>query len=103
MSYNRSSIMSEAWAIVRRFAGNGETLHGLLRRALKQAWYSAKVARQIAAKVAQRAKADTESVAGMATAALAELAVVLDYKDRLTVGEYHQLDLIRRELAARVA
>lgn len=102
MSYNRSSIMSEEWAIVRRFAGNGEALRGLLRRALKQAWYSAKVAMQIAAQVAQRVKPDAESVAGMATATLAELAVVLDCKDRLMVGEYHQLDLIRHELAARI-
>lgn len=102
MSYNRSSIMSDAWAIVRRFAGNGETLRGLLRRALKQVWYSAKAAQRVVTEVARRAKADAESAAGMATATLAELAVVLDCKDRLTVGEYHQLDLIRRELSARI-
>lgn len=53
-------------------------------------------------RAARRAKADAESVAGMATATLAELAAVLDCKDRLTVGDYHQLDLIRRELAARI-
>jgi len=59
VSYNRSKIMSDAWIIVRRFLGNGETLPALLSRALRSAWSTAKdnaaVARRSAANATKQA------------------------------------------------
>ncbi|AGT08128.1 hypothetical protein [Paracoccus aminophilus] len=101
MTYNLSSIMSEAWAIARRFKGNGETLRALLARALKSVWYRAKVEVQRARQAAQRALAAAVQVGAMTFEALAEWAFVIECKDRLTSADYDQLDQIRREMARR--
>ncbi|MDN3711047.1 hypothetical protein QWZ10_03030 [Paracoccus cavernae] len=101
MNYNLSSIMSAAWVIARRFIGNGESLRALLRRALKQAWYQAKVAAQMARKAAQRVQVSASQVEAMTYAALAEWAFVIECQDRLSTADHDQLALIRHAMAQR--
>ncbi|MGM0740156.1 MAG: hypothetical protein ACQEVT_01090 [Pseudomonadota bacterium] len=52
MHYNRAEIMTAAWVIVRRFQGNGETLPRLLSRALRSAWFTAKMNASVKARKA---------------------------------------------------
>ncbi|HBZ45308.1 MAG TPA: hypothetical protein DEO85_14925 [Maritimibacter sp.] len=63
MTYDRKAIMTEAWEIVRRFLGNGETLAQLLSRALKAVWWSARqkmrVAQSVEASMAAKRKLET--------------------------------------------
>lgn len=47
MPVNRAKIMKAAWVSVRRFAGNRESLHQRLSRALRKVWFEAKQAERL--------------------------------------------------------
>lgn len=62
MNCNRRTIMLVAWAIVRRFKGNGEPHRALLSRALKAAWSKAKFEVDVARRSAARRAAELELI-----------------------------------------
>lgn len=76
MHYNRAEIMTAAWVIVRRFQGNGETLPQLMSRALRSAWFTAKMNASVKA---QKASDDPRAAAAIK-------AEIQDMENRDTLG-----------------
>lgn len=56
MTYNRSEIMTAAWIVVRQLKGNGEPHRQLMARALRSAWFSAKMEASVLNATAQATK-----------------------------------------------
>ena len=81
--YNRAEIMKAAWVIVRRFAGNRETLAQRLARALRSAWCDAKMAVEIARRVSASSAAKIARFAGKSVAALQAAITALENTDWL--------------------
>lgn len=100
MTYDRSEIMTEAWKIVRRFLGNGETLAGLLSRALKSAWWSAREKVRAARLVADRAAKQRQLAERSAASLKAELT---DMENRDTLGHTGLARMDELRNALRVA
>lgn len=101
MQYDRSEIMQAAWAIVRRFLGNGESLIALLSRALKAAWSKAHEKARVARVVALAEKAREASAARSAADLEAEIAD-LENRDRLGPKGLQKLQELRVALSARL-
>ncbi|WP_407491865.1 hypothetical protein [Pseudooceanicola sp. MF1-13] len=99
MTYDRSEIMTEAWKIVRRFLGNGETLGGLLSRALKSVWWTAKEKVRAARLVAEREAKQRQLAERSAASIRAELT---DMENRDTLGHagMARMDELRNALRA---
>jgi hypothetical protein len=101
MTLDRAAIMTKAWVIVRRFKGNGETLHAKLSRALKSVWWDVKQAARVAAALAlssAQRDACTRSASEVRSA-----IHVLECKDRLIGSDWRHLDDLRGELRAAAA
>lgn len=82
MLYNRSEIMTAAWVIVRRFQGNGEPHRQLMARALRSAWFTAKMEASVARATAQ-AMEEREALAARPAATLWGQIQDLGNRDRL--------------------
>ncbi|EKE69974.1 hypothetical protein [Celeribacter baekdonensis] len=94
MTINLSTLMSEAWKIVRRFRGNGEPLWGLLSRALKSVWWRAKRDAAIAAAEAESKARDLAERARPAAVIFADI-LSLENKSRLGVDGIYRLSTLR--------
>ena len=81
--YNRAEIMKAAWVIVRRFAGNRETLAQRLSRALGSAWGDAKMAMDIARRVSASNAAKIARFAGKSVPDLQGAIAALENTDWL--------------------
>lgn len=81
--YNRAEIMKAAWVIVRRFAGNRETLTQRISRALRSAWYDAKAAVEVAFHASTANAAKIARFAGKSVADLQAAIVALENTDWL--------------------
>lgn len=103
MSYSRRQIMQDAWAIARRFAGNGETWGQRLSRALKSVWWQAKEAALVAAEVARKLAAEAARFATMSAASIRAEIAMLENAPRLSSREAEQLAAARRALPVAVA
>lgn len=99
MTFDRAAIMKDAWVIVRRFRGNGETLRGLLSRALKAVWWKAKEAARVAAMVAARAAQVATQRIRSAREIHADI-LSLENKDRMILADFDRLHSLRAELRA---
>jgi hypothetical protein len=95
MTYDRKAIMIEAWEIVRRFLGNGETLRGLLSRALKLAWETARRAAEVA-KALQTRKQAQEQLEALSADELARRIEDMENRDALGVAGHERLSALRR-------
>ncbi len=102
MTINLSTLMSEAWKIVRRFRGNGETLRGLLSRALKSVWWRTKRDAAISAAGAARKARDLAERARPAAVIFADI-LSLENKSRLGVDGIHRLSALRAAYRAALA
>ena len=81
--FNRAEIMKAAWVIVRRFAGNRETLGQRLSRALRSAWCDAKGAVEVARRVSASNAAKLARFAGKSVADLEAAIAALENTDWL--------------------
>ena len=100
MLYNRSEIMTAAWVIVRRFRGNGEPHRQLMARALRSAWFTAKMEAQAQRKVAE-AMEEREALAARAAASL--WAQIQDMENRNYLGHDGIVDLSQLRVAYHTA
>jgi hypothetical protein len=97
--FNKSEIMTAAWVIVRRFAGNRETHAQRIARALKYVWWKAKeAARELAARVAAAPASPARPVAEIRADLFA-----FECKDTLRGSDWTHLDALRGELAQALA
>lgn len=99
MSFNRAEIMTQAWTIARRFAGNPETWGQRLSRALKLVWWEAKEAARSAMEAARKAAEDVARFAGRTAASIRAEVVDMENTDRLGFAGIERLSLARRALA----
>lgn len=97
MTINKAKLMRAAWVIVRRFEGNGETLHARLSRALKLVWWEAKQEARRAAEAAARLAAQATVVVRPITAVLADIRD-LECRSSLRGNDWDRLDALRAEL-----
>ena len=81
--YNRAEIMKAAWVIVRRFAGNRETLVQRLSRALRSTWCDAKRAVEVARRASAAIAAKIARFAGKSVADLQSAIAALENSDWL--------------------
>lgn len=103
MTFDRAQIMTEAWTIARRFAGNRETWGQRLSRALKLVWWNAKEAARCAVEAA-RQNAERAAAFVVRTAASLRAEVEdLENTDRLGFDGIERLAAARRALAEAVA
>lgn len=100
--FDRRAIMQEAWAIVRRFIGNGETLRALLARALKSAWWTAKSKMEVSRR-ASAAKAASESLSERSVVPIREEITALENRTRLGTDGLDRLNALRHALATAEA
>jgi hypothetical protein len=98
MTYDRKAIMIEAWEIVRRFLGNGETLRGLLSRALKLAWETARRAAEVTTALQARREAQ-EQLEALSADELGRPIQDMENCDTLGVAGHEGLSELRRALA----
>lgn len=103
MTYNLTAIMKDAWAIARRFEGNGKSLRARLSHALKAAWWSAKEAARVAATVARAAQEQAQRIATRSLDALRAAVDALENKTRLGPQGHAALDQARADLRAACA
>lgn len=99
MTYDRKAIMIEAWKIVRRFLGNGETLHEILSRALKLAWWDAKQKVRVA-RAAEARKAAQRELEALPAETLARDIIALENADTLGASGRERLTDLRSALVA---
>lgn len=93
--YDRKAIMTEAWEIVRRFLGNGETLDQLLSRALKSVWWSARQKMRVAQSV-EVSMAAKRKLEALPAAELAQRIEDIENRDALGVTGLNELAELRR-------
>lgn len=101
MTIDRAKIMKAAWQIVRRFAGNRETLAQRMSRALKSVWWDAKRDAQRARELARQAVAEARQFAGMSLADLRLAVLSLENSDRLGWAGMQELSALRGLLVKR--
>lgn len=94
MHFDHSAIMTAAWVIVRRFQGNGEPLRQLMARALRSAWFTAKMEAEVQRKVAEAMK-EREALAARPAATLWGLIQDLENRDRLGHEGIERLSQLR--------
>ena len=100
--YNRAEIMKAAWVIVRRFAGNRETLAQRLSRALRSAWCDAKVAVEVARPVLASTAAKIARFAGKSVADLQAAIAALENTDWLGRDVMEMLSDTRAALSVAI-
>ena len=101
MTYDRKAIMTEAWQIVRRFPGNGETLRGLRSRALKLAWATARRAAEVTKALQAREEA-REQIEALSADELTRRIEDMEDRDRLGMaGHDHPSELCRAHVVAK--
>ena len=103
MTFDRTQIMTEAWTIARRFAGNRETWGQRLSRALKLVWWNAKEALRRAVENARLAVEKASALAGRTAASLRAEIEQLENTDRLGFDGIERLAAARRALGEAVA
>lgn len=103
MTFDRAQIMTEAWTIARRFAGNRETWGQRLSRALKHVWWTVKDAARRAAEVARRAAEQAAVFAGYSAETIRALVEDMENTDRLGFDGIERLAAARRALGEAVA
>ena len=101
--YNRAEIMKAAWVIVRRFAGNRETLAQRLSRALRSAWCDAKMAVEVALRVLAASAAKTARFAGKTVADLQAAIAAMENTDWLGRDGMEMLSDTRAALTVALA
>ena len=95
MTYDRRAIMTAAWTIARRFAGNRETWGQRLSRALQSVWWNVKQAQRIARETA-RPVVDAASMDS--PAALRAEIISLENADRLGWAGMQRLSALKTQL-----
>ena len=100
--YNRAEIMKAAWVIVRRFAGNRETLAQRLSRALRSAWGDAKGAVEIARLVSAASAAKIARFAGKSVGELQSTIAALENTDWLGRDGMEMLSDTRAALSVAI-
>lgn len=103
MTFDRTQIMTEAWTIARRFAGNRETWGQRLSRALKLVWWNAKQAARRAAEVTCEAVARAARFADRSAASVRAEVEQLENTERLGFEGIERLAAARRALREAVA
>lgn len=103
MTFDRTQIMTEAWTIARRFAGNHETWGQRLSRALKHVWWNVKEAARCAVETARRAAARAAEFAGRTAASIRAEIEAMENTDRLGFDGIERLAAARRALGEAVA
>jgi hypothetical protein len=101
--FNRSEIMTKAWVIARRFAGNSETWAQRISRALKSVWWDAQQAARIAARAAADMAAKAAKFAAMSLADLQQVIESMENSDFLGFAGMAKLAEYQIELAQRRA
>ena len=101
--FNRAEIMKAAWVIVRRFAGNRETLAQRLSRALRSAWGDAKMAINVALRLAAANAAKIARFAGKSVADLQLTIAALENTDWLGRDGMETLSETRAALTTAIA
>lgn len=103
MTFDRAQIMTEAWTIARRFAGNRETWGQRLSRALKLVWWNAKDAARRAVEAARQNAERAAAFVGRTAASLRAEVEDLENTDRLGFDGIERLAAARRALGEAVA
>ena len=103
MTFDRAQIMTEAWTIARRFAGNRETWGQRLSRALKLVWWNAKEAACRAVETSRRAADRAGEFAGCTAASIRAEVEDMENIDRLGFDGIERLAAARRALGEAVA
>lgn len=103
MTFDRAHIMTEAWIIARRFAGNPETWGQRLSRALKLVWWNAKEASRQAVALARAAAEKAAHFAGRSAACIRAEVEDMENTDRLGFAGIERLSEARRALAVAEA
>lgn len=103
MTFDRAQIMTEAWTIARRFAGNRETWGQRLSRALKLVWWNVKETLLRAVENARLAVERAAAFAGRSAASLRAEVEDMENTDRLGFDGIERLAAARRALGEAVA
>ncbi len=101
--FNKSEIMTAAWVIVRRFAGNRETYAQRLSRALKLVWWNAKQEARTARDAAARAVAAAAQFAALTAAQLRAAVEGMENRDGLRWADLNRLTELRAALSKALA
>lgn len=97
MTYDRAEIMKSAWAIVRRFLGNGEPFRALMSRALKFAWEKARERLSVARAVERKMRA-AEALASRSADDLQREITGLENKDHWQQSDHARMSALRAAL-----
>lgn len=103
MTFDRAQIMTEAWTIARRFAGNRETWGQRLSRALKLVWWNVKEAARCAVETVRRAAERVAEFAGRTASSIRAEIENVENTDRLGFDGIERLAAARRALVEAVA
>ncbi|MFU1478198.1 hypothetical protein ACM25N_11035 [Roseovarius sp. C7] len=95
--FDRAEIMKSAWAIVRRFFGNGEPFRALMSRALKFAWEKARERVSVAQAVEHKVRAN-EALASRSADDLQREITGLENKDHWQQLDHARMSALRAAL-----
>ena len=89
--FDRAKIMKDAWVIVRRFKGNGESVEVLLSRALKSVWWNVKLEASVKKAVDDKMASDATKIAGLTKEDIKNRIILLENSNHLTFAERQDL------------